>query len=158
LIDKQVIEGSLPQQADRALAVIKNNIGNPSFISGLKTESETDSYPDKVYRELIVNALVHRNYSISGSRVRILMFSDRLEVISPGNLPNSVTIEKLPIGVSYASNPILLKFMENLRYVDKLGRGLPMVCAEAKKLGKVVKFEEIGIEFKVTLPFGNKTR
>ncbi|EFA71604.1 hypothetical protein CRD_02703 [Raphidiopsis brookii D9] len=104
-----------------------------------------------MFRELIVNACVHRNYSITGSRIRIFMFHNRIEFMSPGKLPNTVTIDKLRFGVSYSINPVIVKFMENLRYIDKLGRGLPMVYQEAKKLGKDVLFEEIGEEFKVTL-------
>jgi ATP-dependent DNA helicase RecG len=66
-------------------------------------------------------------------------------------LPNSVSIEKLKAGVSYAVNPVIVKFMENLGYIDKLGRGLPMVWMEAQKLGKELIFEEIGEEFKLSL-------
>lgn len=76
---------------------------------------------------------------------------DRLEVISPGKLPNTVNIEKLRAGVSYAVNPVILKYLENLNYIDKLGRGLPMVCIEAEKMNKKVIFEEIGDQFKVAL-------
>ena len=151
LIDKQVIEGTLPEQIERSLAVIKHNIQQPSAIVGAKTEPTTENYPDKVYRELIVNAVVHRNYSILGSNIRIFHFDDRIEFRSPGRLPNTVTIQKLRYGVSYAINPVVLKFLENLRYVDKLGRGLPMVWQEAKKLQREVLFEEIGEEFKVSL-------
>lgn len=74
-----------------------------------------------------------------------------IEFISPGKLPNTVTIEKITKGVSYSRNPIILKFMQNMNYIDKLGRGLPMVIAEAKTLGKKVDFEESGEEFKVIL-------
>ena len=150
LIDKKVIEGSLDSQVDNTLAVIKNNIMVSSKIEGAKRE-ESFQYQDKVFRELIVNAVVHRNYSIMGSRIRIFMFDDRLEFISPGRLPNTINVEKLRAGVSYAVNPVIVKFMENLRYIDKLGRGLPMVCREAEKAGKKVTFEEFGEEFKVTL-------
>jgi ATP-dependent DNA helicase RecG len=100
---------------------------------------------------LLVNACVHRNYAISGSRVRVFLFDDRIEFISPGKLPNTVTIEKLRAGVSFAVNPVIVKFMENLRYIDKLGRGIPMVCKEAEKNNKEVSFKELGEEFKVTL-------
>ena len=151
LIDKQTITGTLDYQIDTALAVIKNNIKHPSFIEGAKRKSIQFNYPDKVFRELIVNACVHRNYAISGSRIRIFMFSDRIEIISPGRLPNTVTIEKLSYGVSYSINPVIIKFMENLRYIDKLGRGLPMVCKIAKDNHKSIQFEEVGEEFKVTL-------
>jgi ATP-dependent DNA helicase RecG len=151
LIDKQVITGTLDYQVDTALAIIKNNTLAPSLINGSRTELQKFNYPDKVFRELLVNACVHRNYAISGSRIRIFMFENRIEFISPGKLPNTVTIEKLVYGVSYSINPIIVKFMENLRYIDKLGRGLPMVCKIAKDNGKTVQFEEIGEEFKVTL-------
>lgn len=152
LIDKKNITGPLPDQVDGALQVIKNNIVTPSSIVGAKREDQI-LYPDKVFRELIVNACVHRNYSIVGSRIRIFMFDNRIEFISPGQLPNTITPDKLKSGVSYAVNPIIVKFMENLRYIDKLGRGLPMVYQQAKKLGKDVWFEEIGEEFKVSLFF-----
>lgn len=150
LIDLQNLEGTLPQQVDAALIAIKHNTLTPSNIVGSK-RIEQPTYPDKVFRELIVNACVHRNYAITGSRIRIFKFTDRIEFISPGKLPNTVTTEKLTSGVSYAVNPIIVKFMENMRYIDKLGRGLPMVYQEARKLGKYVKFEEIGEEFRVVV-------
>jgi ATP-dependent DNA helicase RecG len=107
--------------------------------------------PDKVFRELIVNACVHRNYSIVGSRIRILMYNERLEFISPGRLPNPVTVEKLKSGVSYAANPVIVKFMDNLRYLDRLGRGFPMIYREMKKLGLDVAVRELGEELRVVL-------
>ncbi|MDA3790609.1 MAG: putative DNA binding domain-containing protein [Desulfobacula sp.] len=152
LIDRQVIEGTLDFQIDTALAVITHNIKEPSKIEKAKRVITSKMYPGKVFRELLVNACIHRNYAIYGSRIRILHFQDRIEFISPGRLPNTVTIEKLKSGVSYATNPVILKFMENLRYIDKLGRGIPMVCLEAKKMGFEPFFEETGEEFQVTLP------
>lgn len=151
LIDKQVIEGVLSFQVDSALAVIRNNLQRPSRIQGTRTEDASFQYPDKVFRELLVNAVIHRNYSITGSRIRIQLFTDRIEFISPGRLPNSVSIAKLPMGVSYAVNPIIVKFMENLRYMDRLGRGLPMVWQTARKNQREIRFEEIGEEFRVVL-------
>ena len=151
LIDKQNIGGNLDEQVDKMLTVIKNNILTPSQIRGLKRNDTAKTFPNKVFRELIVNAVVHRNYSIHGSAVRIFMFSDRIEFISPGKLPNTITIEKIRDGVSYAVNPVIVKFMENLRYIDKLGRGIPMVCKEAEKLGKNITFKEFGEEFRILL-------
>ena len=151
LLDKQNIDGTLDFQVDTGLAVIKNNLRVPSKIVASKRQ-DTQVLPlDKVFRELLVNSCVHRDYSIVGSKIRIFMFADRLEFITPGRLPNTVTIEKLKAGVSYARNPILVKFMENLRYIDRLGRGLPMVWREMQKIGGSVEFKELGEEFKVTL-------
>ncbi|MCP5104125.1 MAG: transcriptional regulator [bacterium] len=151
LIDKQNIESTLDYQVDTTLSVIKNNLLHPSSIIGTKRVETRFIYSDKVFRELLVNACVHRNYAISGSRIRVFLFDDRIEFISPGKLPNTVTIEKLKAGVSYAVNPVIVKFMENLRYIDKLGRGIPMVCKEAEKNNKEITFKELGEEFKVTL-------
>jgi len=156
LIDRQVIEGTLAFQIDTALSVIKHNIMEASKIEKAKRVVESKRYPDKVFRELLVNACVHRNYAIHGSRIRILQFDNRIEFISPGRLPNTVTIEKLKNGVSYAVNPVIVKFMENLRYIDKLGRGIPMVCHEAKRLGFEPVFQETGEEFQVILPLKNR--
>lgn len=151
ILNKQNIEGTLDYQIDTTVSLILNSIPNPSTIQGVKRVPLNSRYPEKVYRELIVNACCHRNYSILGSKIRVFVFSNRLEVISPGRLPNTVTVEKLIAGVSYAVNPIIVKFMENLNYIDKLGRGLPMVYLEAKNIGKSVTFQELGEEFKVVL-------
>jgi ATP-dependent DNA helicase RecG len=157
LIDKQVISGTLDRQVEGTMAVIKNNLLQGSAIQGARAVAEQYLYPDKVFRELLVNACVHRNYAIHGSRIRVFLFSDRIEVISPGRLPSTVTIEKLRRGVSYAVNPVLVKFMENLRFIDKLGRGLPMVYREAVSHGRKVLFEELGEEFRVTLGLQRET-
>jgi len=152
LIDRQEIIGTLPQQVDAALAVMKNNLLRPSTIEGMKRKDTRQLPPDKVLREMVVNACVHRNYAIAGSRIRIFMFDDRIECISPGRLPNTVTVEKLRSGVSYASNPVLLKFMDNLRYIDRLGRGFPMIYREMQQIGKEVNVYEFGEELRVVLP------
>lgn len=151
LIDKKVINGRLQDIAEQTLVVIKNNMKTPSTINQLKRE-EREEYPVLVLREAIVNALVHRNYSISGSKIRIFMFDDRIEFHSPGKLPNTVTIEKMKIGVSYARNPFLVKYMENMRYIDQLGRGIPMIIKEMKDRGvREPDLRELGEEFILTV-------
>lgn len=151
LIDKKIICGRLQDIAEQALVVLKNNMKNPSIIEGLK-RSEKEEYPILVIREAIINALVHRNYSISGSKIRIFMFNNRIEFHSPGKLPNTVTIEKMKIGVSYARNPFLVKYMENMRYIDQLGRGIPMIMKTMKDLGvREPLLQESGEEFILTV-------
>jgi ATP-dependent DNA helicase RecG len=152
LIDRQAIGGTLPIQVDTALAVIKNNLLQPSHIEGVKRIDTGIIPPDVVFREVIVNACVHRNYAISGSQIRFFMFDDRIECSSPGRLPNTVTIEKLRSGVSYTTNPVLVKFMDNLRYMDRIGRGFPMIYREMQRLGHEVVVQELGEELRVTLP------
>ena len=151
LVDKKVITGRIQDIAEQLMVVFKNNMRTPSVINGLKRE-EKEEYPSLVLREAIVNTLVHRNYSIRGSKIRILMFEDRVEFHSPGRLPNTVTIEKMKIGISYARNPFLVKYMENLRYIDQLGRGIPMIIKSMKEVGaKEPYLQEFGEEFILTL-------
>jgi ATP-dependent DNA helicase RecG len=151
LIDKKIITGRIQDIAEQLMVVIKNNMLIPSVINGLKREDK-EEYPTVVMREAIVNSLVHRNYSISGSKIRVLMYDDRIEFRSPGRLPNTVTIEKMKIGVSYARNPFLVKYMENMRYIDQLGRGIPMILKKMKEAGaKEPLLMEQGEEFVLTI-------
>ena len=151
LIDKKVIEGRIQDIAEQTMVAIKNNIRTPSRINELKRE-EAPSYPLIVLREAIVNCLVHRNYSIYGSKIRLFMFDDRIEFRSPGRLPNTVTIEKMKIGVSFARNPFLVKYMENMRYIDQLGRGIPMIIKSMLSFSyKEPTLTELGEEFILTI-------
>lgn len=151
LVDKKVITGRIQDIAEQLMVVFKNNMKTPSVINGLKREGK-EEYPSLVLREAIVNTLVHRNYSIRGSKIRIFMFEDRVEFHSPGRLPNTVTIEKMKIGISYARNPFLVKYMENLRYIDQLGRGIPMIIKSMNEVGaKEPYLQEFGEEFILTL-------
>ena len=80
------------------------------------------------------------------------MFDDRIEFRSPGRLPNTVTIEKMKIGVSFARNPFLVKYMENMRYIDQLGRGIPMIIKSMLSFScKEPTLTELGEEFILTL-------
>lgn len=150
LLDKKNFGGTLARQVDNALAAINANLPIASTLQGAK-RVESPHYSDKVFRELLVNACVHRNYSITGSQIRVFLFQNRIEFMSPGRLPNTVSVEKLSVGTSFARNPLLVRFMENLGYMDKLGRGLPMVYREAKKLNRNIDFIDEGEEFKVIL-------
>jgi predicted HTH transcriptional regulator len=92
-----------------------------------------------------VNAVAHRDYSIYGSKIRMFMFEDRLELYSPGSLPNTLTIESLPLRQS-TRNELISSLLakcpvddENIELgrqflMDKRGEGVPVIIAESKKL------------------------
>ncbi len=125
LIDKKTLTGRIQDISEQLMVVIKDNTLTPSVIKVLKREDK-EEYPMIIMRESIVNSLVHRNYAISGSKIRVFMYDDKIEFRSPGRLPNTVTVNKMKIGVSYSRNPFVVKYMENMRYIDHLGRGVPM--------------------------------
>lgn len=150
ILDRKSLTGPVPSMLQDALRVSRLNLQTPAEIEGL-TRVDFPVFPEKVLRELLVNAFIHRRWSLMGN-VRVFLFSDRLEIISPGRLPNGVTIEKMKNSTHAARNPLLMKFAQDYHFVEKIGRGIPLVLREMKKLGaREPDFVESGEEFKVTL-------
>lgn len=81
-------------------------------------------YPEAVVREAVVNALVHRDYSITGTDILLAIYADRLEIQSPGRLPNTVSVEGMKAGMRYARNQTLVNVMRDYGYVDARGMGV----------------------------------
>ena len=81
-------------------------------------------YPEEVVREAVTNALVHRDYSITGTDIMLAIYSDRLEIVSPGRPPNTVTVEQMKTGVRYSRNQTLVNFMRDYGYVEAYGMGV----------------------------------
>ena len=71
-----------------------------------------------------MNALVHRDYSIAGSDIMLTIYADRMEIQSPGKLPNTVTLDGMKSGMRYARNQTLVNVMRDYRYVDFRGMGV----------------------------------
>lgn len=97
--------------------------------------------------------MIHRDYSLYGGQIQLLIFSDRLEIRSPGKLPNTLTIDMIKEGASYTRNPVLMKFAENYGYVEHLGMGIPeKIIKPILKLGyPAPEFIDNGYEFIVIL-------
>jgi len=80
--------------------------------------------PEAVFEELLVNALVHRDYLVSAP-IRLFVFDNRIEIISPGHLPNNLTVEKIRAGNSNIRNPILVSYVaKGLLPYHGLGSGI----------------------------------
>lgn len=87
LDDKEFRDASLISLLEYAEAFIRNNSKNPWTIRGMRREEKSD-YPFKAVREVLVNAMIHRDYQIVGSEIHVDMFDDRLEIMSPGGMLN----------------------------------------------------------------------
>ncbi len=107
-LDSEDFEGSLSDIYQRALAFIMRNLRKVQRRKGVNTIGEPE-IPQIVFEELLVNAIVHRDYFISAS-IRLFVFEDRIEIINPGNLPDHLTIEKICAGNSIQRNPIIASF------------------------------------------------
>ena len=108
--------------------------------------------PYLALREAIVNAICHRDYSIVGSNIKVEVFPDRVEVISPGVLPAGITLEDIGKGISEIRNKLIVKAFRQLKYIEQLGTGITRIFNECRRRNlKEPEFEEIGNSFKVTL-------
>ena len=105
--------------------------------------------PRIVFEEIIVNALVHRNYFVDAP-IRILIFDDRVEVISPGSLPNHLTVEKILAGNTNIRNPIIASYVaRGLLPYWGLGSGI----RRAQSAWQNIKFinDKVGVQFRVVI-------
>jgi predicted HTH transcriptional regulator len=137
----------LPQQYQRCIAFIKRNLhhvqGKQSFNSPGQLE-----IPAEVFEEVLVNALVHRDYFISAP-IRLLIFADRVELISPGHLPNHLDTEKIRYGLSNLRNPALASHAFHMLPYRGLGSGIPRAVAAWPKL-EIIDDRQ-GNQFKVVV-------
>ena len=108
---------------DQAWDFVRRNTTPTAELEGAQRVDRWE-YPESVIRETVVNALVHRDYSIAGTDVMLVIYSDRLEIRSPGGLPNTVTVEGMKSGFRYARNQTLVNIMRDYRYVDNRGMGV----------------------------------
>ena len=109
---------------DRTVDFVRRNVGNTARLDGAQRISRP-SLPDEAVRETIINAIVHRDYGREGTDVEVSLYSDRLEVISPGRLPNGVTVDKMRAGVvRVARNELLKEILRDYRYIEHRGMGV----------------------------------
>jgi ATP-dependent DNA helicase RecG len=147
---KQEIRGPLPQQLRMAEIFLKQNIRSVVRMDGLM-HTEQMEYPFEAVREVLVNAVAHRDYNLQGDIIHLHLFSDRLEVQSPGILPGPVTLSNL-LNARFARNPIITQLLADLGFVERLGYGLDrVVTAMAQQDLPAPHFEETAGRFTVTL-------
>jgi ATP-dependent DNA helicase RecG len=125
MLPLQAEDGSLVENGlvEQALDFINRNVSASAFLQG-GVRVDRPAYPPEVLREVVVNALVHRDYTIAGTDIMLAIFSDRMEIKSPGRLPNMATVEALKSGFRYARNQTLVNVMRDYRYVDFRGMGI----------------------------------
>ena len=126
--DSQDFNGILPTQYAEALAFIKRNLRRVQGSQGFNSPGILE-VPEIALQELLANALVHRDYFTSAS-IRILVFRDRIEIISPGPLPDSLSIEDIRHGKSNRRNPTLSEHAFRLLPYRGMGSGIPRALGE----------------------------
>ena len=121
-IDSQDITGKLADIYHKSMSFVLGNIKHIQKDQSINALGEPE-IPRIVFEELLVNALIHRDYFVSAP-IRIFVFQDRVEIISPGHLPNNLTVENIKSGNSNIRNPILTSFATKLLPYRGLGSGV----------------------------------
>lgn len=147
---RQEIGGTLAEQVRLAEAFVGSNMRRMTRIDGL-ARTEIGEYPLAVVREILVNAVAHRDYGMRGEGVRVLLFRNRLEIYSPGRLPGHVTLENL-LQERYSRNETLVALLSDLGYIERLGYGIDRVYETLAAHGlPKPQFAETAAGFLVTL-------
>ncbi len=141
--DAQQIRGPLDEQIRQAMLFLKRN----QTVAATKEPHriEKPQFSERAVFEAVVNAVAHRDYSIYGSKIRFFIFDDRLELYSPGALPNTVTVESLPLRQATRNELITSLLAEcpvaeaagdvqRTYYMEKRGDGVPIIIRESEAL------------------------
>ena len=127
------IEGPAARIIERAWNVTMEEMQVEAVVNGLRREEVTE-YPRFAVREALVNAVCHRDYRLSGRRVEIRMYEDRLEVISPGGLPGYITLDNI-VEEHFSRNPRLVAGLFQWGYIEELGLGIDRMIEEMLQYG-----------------------
>ncbi len=122
-LDTEDFSGPLPKLFEGTLAFVMRNLHKVQAGRGVNAPG-TPEIPEAVFEELLVNALAHRDYLVSAP-IRLFIFDNRIEIVSPGHLPNNLTVEKIRTGNSNIRNPILVSYVaKGLLPYHGLGSGI----------------------------------
>lgn len=136
--DNKRIEGTVNEMLEGTMRFLSKNMSVKTII---KTDTgervDKTEYPIIALREAVLNALIHRDYSIhtEGMPIEVIMFKDRIEIHSPGGLYGRLTVDKLGVAQPDTRNPVLARTMETLGKIENRYSGIPTIRRELKKAG-----------------------
>ncbi len=155
-LDNREFRGALPAMIDAARSTIFDKLSKQARMNGFVRQDVAD-YPELAYREAIVNAIGHRDYGLEGRFIQVRLFTDRLEVQSPGGLGGNLTVENM-VYEQYTRNPHIMRLLEHHGYVEQRGLGVDrMIHAMSGANLPPPTFEDRGTSFWVTLKAGTAT-
>ncbi len=159
-LDNKRLDGTISEMLKLALSFVINNIKKATRINDSGVREDVLEYPIKAIREIILNALIHRDYSIhtENEPIRLTIFDDRIEISNPGGLYGRLSLDELGKIHSDIRNPFIASVLEILEVTENRYSGIPTIYAEMKKAGLMEpKFESVRGTFKVTLYNSKKT-
>lgn len=130
---REELTGPLPRLIEASWNLIWGEMAVSAVVKGLEREERTE-YPQFAVREAIVNAICHRDYRLRGRRIELRMYSDRLEVISPGGLPGFITVENIK-DEHFSRNPRIVNSLFQWGYIEELGLGIDRMIEVMEQAG-----------------------
>ena len=156
LVHAERLAGPVPDQIDAGIAFVARFMREPT--SRRSREGGSNPYDLDVVDEAIVNAVTHRDYAIAGSKIRLFLFADRLELYSPGRLPNTITLDDMPYR-TFTRNQLLVSFLSRLRskrtgqvFLESRGEGVRKILEDGEAhSGRRPEYRLFGDELRLTL-------
>jgi ATP-dependent DNA helicase RecG len=143
------VRGALPRIIQRTWEVLQEEIQVGAVVRNLQRE-EKWLYPPAAIREALVNAVAHRDYRLRGRAIEVRMFTDRLELSSPGGLPGFITVDNI-VDEHFSRNPRIVNGLFQWRYIEELGLGVDVMIEEMVNGGhEPPNFHETPFSFTVT--------
>ena len=149
-IDQKTIDDNLVLQADLAFQFVKRHISQGSVDYTGVYRNDRWEYPVVAIREAIRNAIIHRDYSLSGQDIKIAIFDNKIEITSPGKLMPSIDFSNMEAGQSEIRNKVLAPIFQRIGIIEKWGNGLRIIHEELKNYpGIKFMWLEPGVSFRV---------
>ena len=156
LVHAESIKGQVRDQIDDSVGFVDRFMLRPARKAAGRTDYP--QYDIGAVHEAVVNALAHRDYSLAGAKIRLFLFADRMELYSPGGLPNTLTIETMPYRV-FTRNQLLVSFLSRMTsrrtgraYLESRGEGVRGILeASEEHAGRRPEYELFGEELRLTI-------
>jgi ATP-dependent DNA helicase RecG len=147
---REEVGGPLARVIENTWQIVWGEMSVGAVVKGLERQDITE-YPPFAVREALVNAVCHRDYRLKGRRIEMRMYSDRLEVISPGGLPGFITVDNL-VEEHFSRNPRLVSGLFQWGYIEELGLGIDRMIEDMVQGGHPPpRFRAAPYAFTVTL-------
>lgn len=149
-IDQYDIEDGIIEAMTEVPKFMRRNTRMAAKIEQIQRE-DISEYSPLAVREVLTNALVHADYSIKGMNPRVAIFSDRLEIESPGTLPFGYSFDSFMAGVSHIRNKVISRVFRELKIMEEWGTGYKRIAETCKIGGYIIPhWDELGIAIRVT--------
>lgn len=133
IIKEKTFDGAIPKIIIEARDFINTQMREFQYLNNEGVFDKMPEYPEFAWFEGIVNALTHRNYSVNGEHIKFIMFDDRIEIYSPGLLPNIVTVETIRYS-RYSRNPKIARILSEFGWVKEMNEGVKRIYTEMQSL------------------------